>query len=89
MGKLKETTPKGFVVDETWFMNDGLVNTISALAPIGAPQKEFDEKNISRGEWNIMPIYDGDHMSLQGGMTIKNEVKEFYLNHLEMINSLE
>ena len=89
MGKLKETTPKGFIVDETWFMNDGLVNTVSALAPIGAPQKEFDEKNISRGEWNIMPIYDGDHMSLQGGMTVKNEIKEFYLNHLEMINSLE
>ena len=89
MGKLTETTPKGFVVDESWFMNDGLVNTISARAPFEAPQKDFEEGNVERGIWNIMPIYDGDHMSLQGGFTIKNDVKDFYLKHLELINSLE
>ena len=88
MGKLKETTPKGFEINEKWFMNDGLVNTVSALAPFESPQKEYEEGNVSRGEWNIMPIYDGDHMSLQGGLTKKNDVKEFYLKHLSMINSL-
>ena len=89
MGKLTETTPKGFVVDESWFMNDGLVNTVSARAPFDAPQKEYEEGRVERGIWNIMPVYDGDHMSLQGGFTIKNDVKEFYLKHLEIINSLE
>ena len=89
MGKHTETTPKGFEVDETWFMNDGLVNTVSAYAPFEAPQKEYEEGNVERGIWNIMPTYDGDHLSLQGGLTIKNEVKEYYVNHLEMINSLE
>ena len=88
MGRLKETTPAGFEVDETWFMNDGLVNTISAIAPFGAPQKEYEQGNVSRGIWNIMPIYDGDHMSLQGGFTKKNDVKEFYLEHLSLINGL-
>lgn len=88
MGRLKETTPKGFEVDESWFMNDGLVNTVSATAPFGAPQKDYEQGNVSRGEWNIMPIYDGDHMSLQGGFTKKNDVKEFYLKHLSLINSL-
>ena len=88
MGRLTETTPKGFEVDESWFMNDGLVNTVSAYAPIGAPQKEYDENEVSRGVWNIMPIYEGDHMSLQGGFTIKNDVKEFYIKHLEMVNKL-
>ena len=89
MGKLTETTPKGFEVDESWFMNDGLVNVVSARAPFEAPQKEYDKNNVTRGIWNIMPIYDGDHLSLQGGFSIKNDVKEFYLEHLEMINSLE
>ncbi len=88
MGKLKEKTPNGFVVDEKWFMNDGLVNTVSAYAPFDAPQKEYDKNNVEKGIWNIMPIYDGDHMSLQGGFTIKNDVKEFYLKHLDMINRL-
>ena len=88
MGKLTETTENGFEVDETWFMNDGLVNTVSALAPFGAPQKEYEEGSVERGIWNIMPIYDGDHMSLQGGLTIKNDVKDFYLKHLDMINKL-
>lgn len=89
MGKLTETTPKGFVVDESWFMNDGLVNTVSARAPIEAPQRDYDENDVSRGIWNIMPIYEGDHMSLQGGFSIKNDVKDFYVKHLSMINNLK
>ncbi|MBR3738197.1 MAG: hypothetical protein IKN26_05615, partial [Eubacterium sp.] len=82
-------TPKGFVVDESWFMNDGLVNTVSAMAPFDAPQKEYESEDVERGIWNIMPIYDGDHMSLQGGFTIKNDVKEFFIQHLNMINKLD
>lgn len=31
---------------------------------------------------------NGDHMSLQGGMTVVNNVKPFYVEHLSMINSL-
>ena len=89
MGRLTETTPKGFVVDESWFMNDGLVNTVSAMAPFDAPQKEYESEDVERGIWNIMPIYDGDHMSLQGGFTIKNDVKEFFIQHLNMINKLD
>ena len=88
MGKLKEITPNGIEVDESWLMNDGLVNTISARAPFAAPQKEYEKTDIRRGVWNIMPIYQGDHMSLQGGLTKKNEVKDFYLKHLNLINSL-
>ena len=50
--------------------------------------KEFDKDNITSGIWNIMPVYYGDHMSLQGGMTKINDVKCFYVEHLSMINSL-
>jgi len=88
MGRFTETTPGGFVVDESWQMNDGLVNTVSAYAPLGAPQKQYEEGNVTRGIWNIMPIYDGDHMSLQGGFSIKNDVRDLFAEHLNLVNSL-
>ena len=88
MGKYTGVTENGFIIDESWQENDGLVNTISATAPIGAPQRDYEEGNVRKGEWNIMPTYHGDHMSLQGGMLKKNDVKEFYLEFLDMINRL-
>ena len=89
MGKFTEVTPKGFKVDESWQMNDGLGNTISATAPFNAPQQPYDENDVSRGIWNIMPTYDGDHMSLQGGIFKKNDVRDFYTELLTMINKLK
>lgn len=88
MGKLTGTTPGGYVVGEEWLPNDGLVNTYSALAPIGNASTQYDPANVETGIWNIMPIYYGDHMSLQGGMTVVNNVKPLYIEHLSMINSL-
>lgn len=88
MGRYTGVTENGFVIDESWQDNDGLVNVISATAPIGAPQREYAAGSVQKGEWNIMPTYIGDHMSLQGGLFKKNDVKEFYLEHLNMINCL-
>ncbi len=89
MGKFAFTTAGGFEVDESWFENDGLVNTISAKAPSSAPSKDFDAENIEKGVWQIMPVYRGDHMSLQGGLLkVNTDVLEYYVNHLNMINSL-
>ena len=88
MGKYTGATENGFVINESWQENDGLVNTISATAPFNAPQKEYEAGNVQKGEWNIMPTYTGDHMSLQGGLFKKNGVKDFYLEHLNRINRL-
>lgn len=88
IGRYSGVTEGGIVVDETWRRNDGLVNTISALYPSGAPHKDFDENSVQTGIWNVMPIYYGDHMSLQGGMTVKNNVRLFYAEHIDLINSL-
>ena len=88
MGMYKGKTDGGVDINDDWLENDGLVNVISALAPEGAPQKQYEEGKVKTGEWNIMPTYRGDHMSLQGGMTKKNDVREFYVEHLTMINSL-
>lgn len=89
MGAYTGTTVGGFVFDESWLENDGLVNTISAMAPTSAPSMNYEEGNTFPGIWNVMPTYRGDHMSLQGGMMKTNvQVYELYLNHLNMINSL-
>ncbi len=89
MGKYTGTTAGGYEFDERWLENDGLVNTYSAMAPTRAPSKEFDENSITKGVWNIMPTYRGDHMSLQGGLLKTNaDVERLYTEHLNMINCL-
>lgn len=68
---------------------EGLVNTFYAMAPSDAPSTAFDENNINKGIWNIMPFYQGDHMSLQGGMfKVNTDVFRLYTEHFDMINRL-
>lgn len=89
MGAYTGVTAGGYEFGEEWLENDGLVNTISAKAPTSAPSKDYEEGNVTPGIWNIMPVYRGDHMSLQGGMMMCNvQVRELYINHFNMINSL-
>lgn len=55
----------------------------------GAPSKDYEEGNVTPCIWNIMPVYRGDHMSLQGGMMKTNlQVYELYTEHFNMINCL-
>lgn len=90
MGAFQGKTYDGIELGKEWQENDGLVNTISALAPDFAPQEHFDQNiSIKKGIWYIMPTYIGDHMSLQGGLTIKNNITDFYINHLNLINNLK
>ena len=49
---------------------------------------KIQQGTITPGIWNILPTFDGDHMSLQGGLTKQRDVKEFYLNLLQMVSSL-
>ena len=89
IGMLKGTTSGGYIVDESWFENDGLVNTVSAKAPSHAPSKDYDKENVTPGVWNIMPVYQGDHMSLQGGFfKVNTDVERLYTEHFDMINRL-
>ena len=89
MGSYTGKTAGGFVTGTEWQENDGLVNTISAGAPFGTPSAEYDPDNIKAGVWQLMPVYRGDHMSLQGGMMKRNNIRPFYLELLEMIDSLQ
>ncbi len=87
MGCYTGVTPNGYVVDESWQMNDGLVNTKSAMAPFNAPQQQIDRDNIQPGIWNILPTHEGDHMSLMGGLLKNHPVREVYLDLLDLVTS--
>ena len=88
IGAYKGKTKGGFIIDESWGQSDGLVNTISATYPLSDPHKQFDENDIQKGIWNVFETYQGDHMSLQGGMMIKNEIFSYYRKLLDMIDGL-
>lgn len=88
IGSFTGQTKGGYVIDESWQENDGLVNTCSALYPLGQPHTDYTEGNVKTGVWNVMPVYYGDHMSLQGGLLVKNDVRAYHAERLNMINSL-
>ncbi len=44
--------------------------------------------DIRPGIWNIFPAYDGDHMSLQGGLVHKHNIRPFYESLLCLIRNL-
>lgn len=88
MSKWSGTTPSGYVIGREWQANDGLVNTISAIAPHNAPKTDFSADSINPGIWNVMPIYHGDHMSLQGGMLNTNNIRLIYAEHMSMVNGI-
>lgn len=68
--------------------NDGLVNTYSSLAPIGAPSVQYDSSNVRTGVWNIMEVVKGDHTTLQGAQRENFNGRLFWVDLLSMINSL-
>lgn len=88
MGCYTGVTAGGVVIDESWQENDGLVNTVSAMAPFGAASIPFDSEDTQPGVWQILPTYAGDHMSLQGGLLKKNDIRPFYMELLEMLDGL-
>jgi triacylglycerol esterase/lipase EstA (alpha/beta hydrolase family) len=80
MSKYTGVTRGGFRIDKTWQSNDGLVNEISAGAPFGALQSSYDANGpVVPGRWYVMPVFRGDHMSLQGGLTKRINIKPFYI----------
>jgi triacylglycerol lipase len=88
MGCYHGTTKAGCVVDNSWYANDGLVNTLSARAPFGSPQKPLDRSNIERGVWNVMPDLQKDHGFFQGGFIKKQNPHAFFDELLELLQSL-
>ena len=76
----------GTEIDESWRENDGLVNTLSAKAPLGAPAQPLDRDAVRPGIWNVLPIVEGDHMWPQGGLLRRYDIRDFYRELLAMID---
>lgn len=89
IGSYTGVTEGGFVIDEKWKKNDGLVNTISSHSPFGEPALPFnDYKKIEKGIWYVMPQVYSDHLQIVGGMQgadIKM-LKKFYAEMAELLN---
>lgn len=71
IGQYTGMTKGGTKIDHGWNENDGRVSTISEVSPFGAPNKRLEPDNINPDIWNVYPVYNGDHMSLQGGLLHK------------------
>ncbi len=89
IGAYSGHTKAGLEIDESWRENDGLVNTLSASCPSGAVSRPLDREHISRGIWNMFPVYRGDHMALQGGLMHRHDIRPFYLDLCGMITALD
>ena len=76
------------MIDESWRENDGLVNTVSAGAPAGAPCVPYEPGHAEPGIWQVMPVFHGDHMSLQGGIMKRKNIRPVYLELVRMIDEL-
>ena len=88
IGAYTGRTAGGMEIDESWRESDGLVNTISASAPSGAPSKALEPDRIEPGIWNVFPAIGGDHMWLQGGLMRRHDIRPFYLDLLTLIRGL-
>ena len=89
IGAYTGRTAAGMDIDASWRENDGLVNTVSAMVPSGAPSVPLDRDHIRPGVWNVFPVIRGDHMWLQGGLVHRHDVRPFYLDLLSLIGSLQ
>ncbi|MBQ0135810.1 MAG: hypothetical protein KBS43_03650 [Oscillospiraceae bacterium] len=82
-------------LDPLWLESDGCSNTLSALHPSNEPYVYYyDSKdNVQRGIWNVMPVYQGDHMDVVGGsvraFVTPYYVMNYYKNYFKILDNLK
>ena len=89
MGSFGDTiTPGGTKIDRSWQPNDGMVNTISALCPMGAPHREIteDETAFVPGLWHVLPVRNLDHLEMVGGIGHPVSTRSRYRNLMKRID---
>ena len=89
MGMFRGETAGGVQLDESWQLNDGLVNTISERAPFNAPQKDIDFDHIEPGIWNVFPTLQADHMFFSGGFLRTTDIRTYFVEYIQRINTLQ
>lgn len=86
MGRYSQNTVTDFPIDSTWLENDGLVNVVSAQHPANDEWQDYDEENIVKGIWNVMPVKRGHHGTVIGLSADTQQTHDFYLGLISMIN---
>lgn len=88
LGSYTTTTEDGYVVDNAWKSNDGVVNTISAEAPATEPSEKYDPAHVEKGVWNIMPTIIGDHGTVVGWTAKKRDAMPIICKQVARIDAL-
>ena len=97
MGRKKAYYSDGTSTDSTWYLNDGVVNTVSMLGPTTGssgpdPITEFRQGDlVIPGQWYVMGNYEFDHSALIGHQMRKDEyfsLKKIYSDQLRLLWSL-
>ena len=73
-----------------WLPNDGLVNTISARYPGGAPHTDFvPGQTPVRGVWQVLPVEHLDHLAAIGGVMNNGVVRTrlFYRRVMALLDA--
>jgi len=73
-----------------WLPNDGLVNTISARCPGGAPHADFAPGQTPvRGVWQVLPVEHLDHLAAIGGVMNNGVVRTrlFYRRVMALLDA--
>ena len=84
MGRDGAGMPRG------WLPNDGLVNTISAQHPGGAPHADFAPGQTPvRGVWQVLPVEHLDHLAAIGGVMNNGVVRTrlFYRRVMALLDA--
>ncbi len=74
------TSTSRVLVNSSWFVNDGVVNTVSMKSPSGQPVRNYDGSSV-RGTWNHLGYYNQyDHFDVLGWLQPSSSVYPIYNN---------
>jgi triacylglycerol lipase len=98
MGRYTSNEPGHILTDESWWQNDGVVNTNSMDGPtFGSEDEIVDYDGVPRkGKWNYMGLVESfDHTDIIGmpGIVVKKPIgfpslKDWYLSIAGLLRSL-
>lgn len=101
MGKYyNKTTAGGFYIDKSWLPNDGIVNTVSELYPVGhnlqcltkdgkqgyVNYDGYSNIDFQPGVWYVQPVQAKDHMHYVG---LNNGVLKTRLMYLDIMHDID
>ena len=82
-------------IDEWWRVSDGASCTNSALHPSDEDWVDYKDAkdDLKKGIWNVMPVYQGDHMDVVGlspqAFLFRRKYRKRYRKYIDLLLSLK